>query len=136
MEIRTNFATVEDLEKVWRELSEEEKKRAEELLPMASDYLRQVALNNNIDLDKKVELNDIYAKNVRTITLEIVKRVLTTPKDAPPADSWSQAANPYSETIHFTDPSSNIYLKKSEYQLLGFKSINGGNQISLLRGVR
>lgn len=132
-----DFATIDELAAFWRPMTDEdEETRATSLLHMASNYLRQIAKNNNVDIDAKVDEDDVYKDTVKLAVLESVKRAMTTPTDAPAADQWSQSANPYSETIRFTNPSSNLFFKNNELQLLGFPSLSGKSKISILRGVR
>lgn len=132
------FATITDLQKFWRTLIEDETERATELLRMSSNYLRQVAKNNNVDIDVLIleDTTGILAESVKMVVLSSVKRAMTTPSDAPPADEWSQSANPYSETMKFTNPSSDLFFKSSELKLLGLASVSGRGQFGILRGVR
>ncbi len=132
------FATVDQLETFWRPLENDEKLRAKTLLAMASNYLRQIAKNNSVDLDaeKEADTSGIYGDSLQLVTLESVKRAMTTPADAPPADSYSQTASPYSATMTFTDPSSDLFFKQKELVLLGLPSISGNSQFGILRGAR
>ena len=57
--------------------------------------------------------------------MEAVKRAMSTPVDVPPVDSYSQAAGPYSENYRFTNPSGDLWFKKTELKALGIS----GNQI-------
>lgn len=129
------FATIDELNKFWRTVTNEETERAETLLDMASNYLRQIAKNNSADIDESIALpdNTIFENSVKMVVLESVKRAMTTPTDAPPADSWSQAANPYSETMKFTNPSNDLYFKNNELKLLGLASLSGKSQFGILR---
>ena len=52
MAVGQAYATVPELESFWRELTNDEETRAAYLLVLASDYLRQVAINNGKDLDQ------------------------------------------------------------------------------------
>ena len=47
------FATVEDIQTLWRPLSSSEQSRAAALLPLVSDELRVLARDVNVDLDAK-----------------------------------------------------------------------------------
>ena len=134
-----NLATIEDLEPFWKSLDDTNaKERASKLLELASSYLRQIAANNDVDIDEKIteDTTGNYKNSVKLVIISAVKRAMTTPIDAPPADQWSQSASPYSETMHFTNPSNDLYFKTKELELLGFGSISGKSKISLLRGVR
>ena len=128
-----DFTTKEKLAEVWRALDIDEERRAEALI-----QLRLIAKNNNIDLDEIIEkdTNEVFADSVGFVVLSAVKRAMLTPADAPPATQWSQSASPYSESMTFTNPASDLYFKKSELQMLGLSKISGKSQIGVLRGVR
>ena len=49
------FATLEDIENLWRNMSENEKERAKPLLAVVSDSLRGEADKVGKDLDKMIE---------------------------------------------------------------------------------
>lgn len=133
------FASLTDLITFWRALTGvDEQNRATLMLEFASNYLRQIANNNSLNIDEKISLDTtgVYGANVKMVILAAVKRAMTTPIDAPPADSWSQSASPYSETMQFTNPSGDLYFKYKELELLGIKSISGKSQFGVLRGIR
>ncbi len=135
----TPYASIEDLEKFWKPISDEgERTRATDLLKYSSNYLRQVALNNSTNLDTKISEDDsgIYAESVKLVVLESVKRAMLTPSDAPPANQWSQSASPYSESMTFTNPGGDLFIKKNELLLLGLGGVSGKSQFGLLRAVR
>ena len=115
------FATVQDLESFWRELTEAEENRAAYLLVLASDTLRQVAMNNKKDLDKMIEDGKVLTNMVKQIVMESVKRAMLTPPDQKPITQGSMTAGPYGETLHFANPAGDIWFKDKEYKLLGLK---------------
>lgn len=137
----TPYATVKDLEQVWRPLGADEKARADALLAQASNYLRQVAINNQINLDQKI-INDptgILSENVKMVVLAAVQRVMSMPDNIPnDATQWTQSATPYSESIGFSGgaASSSLFFKARELQLLGLGPISGKPMFGVLRGVR
>lgn len=134
-----NLATIADFEPFWRTLTDnDERNRATTLLDLASSYLRQIAKNNDVDIDEKIADDETctYKDSVKLVVMSAVKRAMLTPQDAPPADQWSQSASPYSETMTFTNPSSDIFFKTAELQLLGLGSVSGRGKIGILRGVR
>lgn len=137
---QNSFATVTELMESWKALSLEEQARAEVLLLQASNYLRQVAFNNNQDLDDNIEADStgVYEANVKTIVMSAVQRSLASPIDMmPEASSWSQSATPYSESMSFSgNVSSTLYFKDKELKLLGLGSVSGSQKIGVLRGVR
>lgn len=137
----TPYATAKDLEQVWRPLSDEEESRADALLAQASSYLRQIAINNQINLDQKIvdDSTGILSENVKMVVLAAVQRVMSIPDDMPnDATQWTQSATPYSESIGFSGgaASSSLFFKARELQLLGLGSISGKAMFGVLRGVR
>lgn len=120
-----NYATVEDLSVFWRPITESEEGRANDLLTLASSRLRVYATAAGFSLDARVREDADYKNIAKWVTMEAVKRAMSTPVDVPPVDSYSQAAGPYSENYRFTNPSGDLWFKKTELKALGIS----GNQI-------
>ena len=135
-----SLATVAELEAAWKLLTTDEQARAEVLLLQASNYLRQIAANNNKDLDDNINADPtgVYGANVKMVVLSAVQRSIASPIDMmPDATQWSQSATPYSESMSFIgNSSSTLYFKDKELKLLGLGSVSGNLSISVLRGVR
>ena len=138
-----SFATIEELEKVCGAVSDDDSRdKAEALLDQASNFLRQIAKNNHINLDEKIYDDDtgLYRENVKAVVITAAWRLLSSPTDsvAPDVTQWSQSASPYSESMSFGSggAQTSIYFKTRELELLGLKSVSGKSQIGLLRGVR
>lgn len=136
----TSFATVADLEAAWKPLTADEEARAEVLLLQASNYLRQIAINNGRDIDDNIiaDPTGVYGANVKMVVTSAVQRSIASPVDMmPDASQWGQSASPYSESMSFTgNVSSTLYFKDKELKLLGLGSVSGNLGISVLRGVR
>lgn len=136
----TSFATVADLESSWKDLTIDERARAEVLLLQASNYLRQIAYNNSQDLDDNINADPtgVYEANVKMVVMAAAQRSLASPVDMmPDASQWSQSASPYSESMSFgSNISGSLYFKDKELKLLGLGSVSGRVGISVLRGVR
>lgn len=132
------FATAEELQSFWKPLSSDELTRAGVLLDYASTSLRMIGRNNDINIDTKSDQDStgVYRDAVKLVILSSVQRAMATPVDAPPADSWSQSASPYSESMNLINPSTNLYFKTAELQSIGLSSVAGSSKFGLLRGVR
>ena len=132
------FATIDELRAFCgTDVDMSDTVRVESLLIYASNYLRQIARNNGVDIDAEVNGDELTASTVKSIVMASVKRALNTPANAPAAGSWAQAATPYSQTIsNFENPGGDIYFKNNELKLLGFNSIGKSSQFSVLRGVK
>lgn len=135
-----SLASVADLEASWKVLDATEQARAEVLLLQASNYLRQIAINNGQDIDDNIiaDSTGVYGANVKMVVTAAAQRLMASPIDmVPDATQWSQSASPYSESMSFgSNISATMYFKDKELRLLGLGSISGKMGISLLRGVR
>ncbi len=137
---KNSFATVSELEASWKPLTIEEQARAEVLLLQASNYLRQIAVNNGKDLDDNIDGDPtgVYGANVKMVVMSAVQRSIASPIDMmPDASQWSQSASPYSESMSFSgNVSATLYFKDKELKLLGLGSVSGNLGVSIMRGVR
>lgn len=92
----TAFATIEDIELLWRDLTQAEETRASALLPLISDVLRQYGADVGVDLDKKAATDDTYASLLKITTVDIVTRVLRQTTEGDPMTQESQSGLGYS----------------------------------------
>jgi len=115
----TPFATAVQLQAYWRPLTASETSRANIMLTLASNRLRVIAEDVSINLDTKKDASEAYASTLQWVTMEAVKRALQTPTDQPPVETWAQTAGPYSENYKYTNPSGDLWFKKTELSALG-----------------
>lgn len=116
-----NFATMEDLEKLWRVLKPDEIERANELLTVVSNSLRYEAEKVGKDLDQMIQ-DDEYLKSVATsVTVDVVARTLMTSTDSEPMTQRSESALGYSVSGTFLVPGGGLFIKKSELARLGLR---------------
>ncbi len=115
------FATNTELAKFWRTLTAEEQTRADYLLILASDNLRQIAMNGGKDLDQMLADGKIIGNTLKQIVMESVKRAMLTPQNQPPVNQMSQTAGPYSESFVFANPAGDIWFKDKELKMLKLK---------------
>ena len=116
-----DFATIQDLTFLWRELQPEESYRAEALLPVVSDSLRVEAHRVGKDLDE-MALTPSYANVLKSVTVDIVARTLLTSTDREPATQSTESALGYSQTSTFLVPGGGLFIKNSELARLGLKT--------------
>jgi hypothetical protein len=114
-----NFTTKARLESFWRTLTSAEDERATLLLTLASDRLRSMGEDLEVDLDAKVTASNAFRSTIEWVVLEAVKRALQTPTDTLPVDTFAQTAGPYSENYKYSNPSGDLWFKKSELSALG-----------------
>lgn len=113
------FATTADLAAFWRSLNEIETTRATMLIELASYRLLLMASNSITDWPSQITADPMLAAGVKFVVLEAVKRAMLTPIDTPPVDQYAQTAGPYSENFKFTNPSGDLWFKKSELASIG-----------------
>lgn len=115
------YATVQELENFWKELGADEESRAAYLLVLASDNLRQIALNAKKNLDQMVTDGKIINNTLKQIVMEAVKRAMLTPTDQKPITQGSMTAGPYAESFTFANPAGDIWFKEKELRMLKLK---------------
>lgn len=114
------FATVTDyLNLTGQTLTLEQQERVTLLLSVASDRLRQLALNSGSDLDLAIDLGKVLPNVVKSITVDIVARTMSTPTDEAPVTQYSQSALGYTVSGTYLNAGGGIYIKQSELKALG-----------------
>lgn len=116
-----NFATVEDLKKLWRALKFDEEKRAEALLEVVSHSLRVEAKKIGKDLDGLVATDPSFATVVKSVTVDVVARTLMTSTDQEPMTQVAESALGYSFSGSYLVPGGGLFIKDSELKRLGLK---------------
>lgn len=94
--MNTPFATVSDIETLWRPLSSSEQSRAEALLPLVSDELRVLANEVGKDLDARAAADEAYASVLKIVTVDVTVRVLRQSTEGDAMTQESQSALGYS----------------------------------------
>lgn len=117
----SEFATIEDIESLWCVMSNEERERAEALLPVISDSLRQEAKNVGKDLDQMITDGKILPSVVKSVVVDVVARTLMTSTNAEPMIQSSQSAMGYSYSGTYLVPGGGLFIKKSELARLGLR---------------
>lgn len=92
----TAYATVTDIETLWRSLTASEQTRAAALLPLVSDELRVLAQNVGKDLDEMFADDEAYASVLKIVTVDVVCRVLRQNTEGDAMTQESQSALGYS----------------------------------------
>ena len=117
----SNLATIEDVTQLWRTMSPDEEARAEALLPIVSDALRIEADKVGKDLDAMLENNEALQNVAKSVTVDIVARVLMTSTNREPTTQYSESALGYSASGTYLVPGGGLFIKKSELARLGLK---------------
>lgn len=116
-----NFATIEDMEKLWRNLKPAERERAEGLLEIVSDSLRVEADKVGKNLDELAADSDVYASVLKSVTVDVVARTLMTSTDQEPMTQMTESALGYSYSGSFLVPGGGLFIKDTELKRLGLK---------------
>lgn len=116
-----NFATVEDMEKLWRTLKVDEKPRAEELLTVVSDSLRCEANKVGKDLDAMLQDQPSLQSVAKSVTVDVVARTLMTSTDQEPMSQISESALGYSVSGTYLIPGGGLFIKNTELSRLGLR---------------
>lgn len=116
-----DFATIDDLQILWRDLKSNEKKRAEQLLETVSASLRYEAKKVGKDLDKMISNDSNLAEVAKSVVVDVVARTLMTSTDQEPMSQVSESALGYSVSGTFLVPGGGLFIKKSELARLGLR---------------
>lgn len=115
------FATINDMNILWRTLKNTEHEKAKELLNVVSDSLRYEASKVGKDLDEMISNNEGLKSVAKSVTVDVVARALMTSTDSEPMTQMSQSALGYSVTGTYLIPGGGLFIKKSELARLGLK---------------
>lgn len=102
------LATLDDVELLFRTLTTEERKKAEALLPVVSDLLRQAAINKGKNLDKMISEGLLLESTAKAVTVDVLARVLRQETNGEPMKQIQQSALGYSFQGTFAVPGGGI----------------------------
>jgi hypothetical protein len=105
------YATVDDLMKRWRSLTEDEQDKAAVLLDDATAMIAAEC--------KKARAHPPEGL-LKIVCVDMAKRAMSSPVDDIPASNVQQTAGPYSASVTFANPMGDMYLTKANRKLLGF----------------
>lgn len=115
------FATIEDVETLFRPLKIEEVERATSLLDVVSHSLRVEAAKVGKDLDLMIFRDPSLAVVAKSVTVDVVGRTLMTSTNQEPMSQYSESALGYSQSGTFLVPGGGLFIKNSELARLGLK---------------
>ncbi|MGF2943343.1 phage Gp19/Gp15/Gp42 family protein [Enterococcus xiangfangensis] len=115
------FATNDDLEMLWRPLKPDETGRAESLLVVVSDSLREEAMKVGRSLDEMIAERPTYSTVVKSVTVDVVARTLMTSTDQEPMTQYSEGALGYTVSGSYLVPGGGLFIKNAELSRLGLK---------------
>lgn len=115
------FVTIEDLESLWRPLKPDETIRAEALLAVVSDSLREEAIKVGKSLDMMIATRPSFATVVKSVTVDVVARTLMTSTDQEPMTQYSEGALGYTVSGSYLVPGGGLFIKNTELNRLGLR---------------
>lgn len=116
-----SFATINDITNLFRPLTNEEAEKANALLPVVSDSIRQEARKVGKDIDAMIETGELLENVVKSVVVDVTARALLTSTNSEPMSQMSQSALGYSVSGTFLVPGGGLFIKKSELARLGLK---------------
>ena len=119
----SDFATVQDVNDLWRPLTNDEQTRASNLIPLVCDALREEAAKVGQDLDARISVETPLASVAKMVTVDIVARILRQSTDGDPMTQESQAGLGYSWSGTYVVPGGGMSnaIMKNDLKRLGIK---------------
>lgn len=117
----SDFATIKDVENLFRPLNNSEMKRAMGLLPVVSDSIRQEAIKVGKDIDAMLKSDQLLENVVKSVVVDVVARTLMTSTNSEPMTQTSQSALGYTFSGTYLVPGGGLFIKKSELARLGLR---------------
>lgn len=115
----TNYATISDLEALWRPLKTGEAERAGALLQSVSALLRTEARRRGRDLAAMIAADEDLAEVAKSVTVDITARALMTATDQEPVSQMQETSPDYSWSASFLVPGGGLFVKNAELARLG-----------------
>lgn len=117
----TEYATVQDVQTLWRPLTAAEQTRAEALIPVICSSLREEARKVGKDLDAMIEADNDLVEVAKSVTVDVLARALMTSTNQEPTSQFAESALGYSVSGTFLVPGGGLFIKKSELARMGLK---------------
>lgn len=115
------FVTIDDIIKLFRPLSDDEMMKAEALIPIVSDSIRQEARNIGKDIDQMLGSGALLKSVLISVVVDVIGRALMTSTKNEPMTQMSESALGYSVSGTFLVPGGGLFIKRSELARLGLR---------------
>ena len=115
------YASKSDLINLWREMTQAEQERAEQLIPVVCSSLRTEAAKVGKDLDAMIDDDPDLAEVAKSVVVDVVARTLMTSTNQEPMSQFSESARGYSASGTFLVPGGGLFIKRSELARLGLR---------------
>lgn len=119
----SDYATVQDINDLWRPLTQDEQTRASKLIPLVCDALRYEAEKVGMNLDDMIVADTNLVSVAKTVTVDVVARVLRQSTDGDPMSQESQSGLGYSWSGTYAIPGGGISgaIMRNDLKRLGLK---------------
>lgn len=117
----SDYATVQDIIDLKRNLTADEQTRAGNLIPIISNLIRAEAIKTGRDYDEMIADTPVLADVAKSVVCDVVIRELNTPGTQLPATSYSEAAGGVSVSYSTPNSSGAIKLWPSDLKTLGLR---------------
>lgn len=116
-----NLASVNDVNTLWKPLSNAEQEQVEALLPVVSDSLRQEAKRVGKDLDEMIAKGEILPNVVKSVVVDVISRYLDqlSSDNASTLSQESQSALGYSWSGTYVNTGGGMSILKKDLKRLG-----------------
>ena len=116
-----NLASVNDVNTLWKPLSNAEQEQVEALLPVVSDSLRQEAKRVGEDLDEMIAKGEILPNVVKSVVVDVISRYLDqlSSDNASTLSQESQSALGYSWSGTYVNTGGGMSILKKDLKRLG-----------------
>ena len=115
------YASIEDLEKLWRPLKQSEEPRVVALLDAAAAVITNEATKAGKNIRTMCNADPTYPLVLKSVVCDIVARALMTSTDQEPMTQMSESAGGYTTSGTFLVPGGGLFIKKSELARLGIR---------------
>lgn len=121
MPVRENLASVNDVNTLWRPLSNAEQEQVEALLPVVSDSLRQEARKVKKDLDRMIADDEVLLNVVKSVVVDIISRYMDqlSSEHAGTLSQESQSALGYTWSGTYVNSGGGLSIMKKDLKRLG-----------------
>jgi len=117
----SDYVTTTEMQTLWRTMTAQEITRATALIPIVCNSLRVEAHKVGKDLDEMIEDDAALSDVAKSVTCDIVARVLMTSTNKEPMSQFSESALGYTVSGTFLSPGGGLFIKKAELARLGLK---------------
>lgn len=115
------YTTIDDIIALWRPLTPEEVDRATALIPVVEDTIRMYATQRGRDLDAMITVGEILTNVFKSVVVQVVGRTLTQDTAGEAMSQMSQSVGGYSVSGTYLVPGGGVFIKRSEYAILGLR---------------